>query len=135
MRPALLLILVLALTNFVEAQVKTKFNSIDIVSRDGKFKKDYKENLIEVSVPTEKKIKDTEKIDAATNTNRLLRIAIPIESNIDFIANASWIDDNEFSYGKLILNAEKAKTLSLNFNKFFLPEGTEIFIYNQGSMF
>lgn len=41
------------------------------------------------------------------------------------------MSDEEYSYGKFTLKAKGAKTLSINFSNFFLPKGTEMFIYNK----
>jgi lysyl endopeptidase len=126
-----LLSIFLLFTILANAQVRTKFNNQNLVTLAGKFKKQYKESTIDLVVPSNQKIKDIEKADSELNEDRLLRIAIPISLDIDFTKVASWINDTDFSYGKLILNAANAKSISLNFNKFLLPEGTEMYIYNE----
>lgn len=120
--------LFITLTN---AQVKTKFNNNEFITTKGIFQKNYKESVLNLTVPTEQQIRDAEREDAIISTDRLFRIAIPINTDVDFIKTALWINDLNFSYGKLTLNATNAKSLSLNFNKFLLPEGTEMWIYNE----
>lgn len=110
--------LFITLTN---AQVKTKFNNNEFITTKGIFQKNYKESVLNLTVPTEQQIRDAEREDAIISTDRLFRIAIPINTDVDFIKTALWINDLNFSYGKLTLNATNAKSLSLNFNKFLLP--------------
>jgi lysyl endopeptidase len=41
-----------------------------------------------------------------------------------------WTADNFFAYGKYTIKATGALSASMNFDKFFLPQGTEMFVYN-----
>ncbi len=127
----LLAIFLLIFTILANAQVRTKFNNPELITVDGKFKKNYKESVFNLVLPSDQKISDIEKADSELTEDRLLRIAIPIGLDIDFVKQASWINDMNFSYGRLTINAANAKSLSLNFNKFLLPEGTEMYIYNE----
>lgn len=131
MRKYIFLLIILSISFLIKAQVRTKFNSKEVLGLDGKFKKAFQEATIDLAIPDDQKIKNAEKADSLLTEEKLFRIAIPIGVNIDFNQTASWISDNSFSYGKLILQVAKAKSLSLNFNKFDLPAGTEMYIYNE----
>jgi len=39
--------------------------------------------------------------------------------------------DNDYPYGKFTLKLNGAVTCSINFDKFWLPKGTEMYVYNE----
>jgi len=43
----------------------------------------------------------------------------------------NWVDDKEFAYGKYTIKVNKALSASINFDKFYLPKGTEMYVYNE----
>jgi lysyl endopeptidase len=115
----------------LKAQVKTNFNSAIKITADGKYKKNYKLKIHDVPVPDLQKALAKDNADANNLGAKPFIIAEPVATNIDVVYLASWTNDNETAFGRFILKAPKAKSLSINFNKFYLPEGTEMFIYNE----
>lgn len=85
-------------------------------------------------IPDPATIREKERLNEQSLDKQFL-IAEPIPSNIDIVKSASWVESEIYSYGKFTIKADSAKTLSINFDRFFLPEGTEMYMYNQdGSM-
>lgn len=54
--------------------------------------------------------------------------------NLDFIKNATVIKDIRFTTYLMTINAEKARNISLQFSKFFLPQNSILSIYNQNEL-
>ena len=50
------------------------------------------------------------------------------------MSSSAWINDSLYSFGKFTVQADSAKTLSINFDDFFLPQTAELFIYNRDGL-
>ncbi len=54
-----------------------------------------------------------------------------MSADIDIAREAEWVEEDGFAYGKYSIEAEGAKSISANFNQFYLPRGTELYVYNE----
>lgn len=114
----------------IKAQVRTNFNNTERLSRRGQFDKSYPESPFEITPPdlTNALLRDRTEDSLGS---KIFYIAEPVAVNINFLKLADWAQDEKYSYGKFRLFSKGAKTLSINFSNFFLPKGTEMFIYNK----
>jgi lysyl endopeptidase len=127
----LLLLLIVAITTCsLNAQVKTNFNNTDKISVKGKFNTNYSTMVFELPVPDLKSAFAREKSETSDGS-KVFYIAEPVKVNIDAGKLASWVEDGRYFHGKFTLISKGAKTLSINFSNFFLPIGTEMYIYNK----
>lgn len=115
----------------LQAQVKTNFNSNIKIDSVGKYKKNYKYKIHDVPLPDLRDALAKDKADASNLGAKPFIIAEPVATNMNVVDLADWTNGNDTLYGRFILKAAKAKSLSINFNRFYLPEGTEMFIYNE----
>lgn len=114
------------------AQVKTNFNNPEKLTEKGKFKRNYK-SKVDLELPEKdlKQLLTKELGENKDNTTKPLRIAEAIEVDIDIAKQMKWDTDDLFAYGKYIIKANGALSLSINFNKFYLPKGSELYVYNK----
>lgn len=133
-----LLIIPFSLLCFLtKAQVKTNFNNKTPITERGYFLKSYKAT-IDFEIPA-KNITNLLQ-DEKSETNTILeakpfQIAVPVPVNLDIGKLMNWIDEGDSAYGKFTIKLKGALSTSINFYKFYLPDGTEMFIYNEnGSM-
>jgi len=118
----------------LNAQVKVSYNNKNKIDNLGKFQKSYQENRIQISeINTEELLKNEKTIKTRNETNVLetFRFAELVSINLNVAKEMSWTNDLEFDYGKLSIISKSAKSLSANFDRFYLPEGSELFIYNE----
>src|ERR1700722_13822426 len=128
----------LLLLFFISAkgQVKTNFNNTNPLTQKGIFQHDHKNYYYPVAAPdtsviAKRKLED----EKDSKSPKPFRFAEKINVDIDFIKQANWITEEPFEYGKLTIVSAKAKSLSMIFNHFYLPESTEMYIYNsRGAM-
>lgn len=113
-----------------KAQVKTNFNNTEKLSKRGRFDKLYPESAFEIASPNLENALRSDKTEDSLGS-KVFYIAEPIAVNINVSKHANWMEDEKYFYGKFTLLAKGAKTLSINFSNFFLPKGTEMFIYNK----
>ena len=130
MKKLLITLLALVMCVKLSAQVETNYNNEKGVSIEGVFKKAYQENIFNITPPDMNIINQKEKQDRESADVKPFRIADPVATSIDVVKLASWILDEKTAYAKFSIVAAKAKSLSINFNSFFLPYGTEMSIYN-----
>ncbi len=129
------LLLVFFFTISLNAQVKTNFNSIVKIDAEGKYKKRYKQTIVQRPAPDLKQALINDSIESLNLEAKPFVFAEPITSNINIVEQTNWIYEGEFAFGRFSLKVPGAKSLSINFENFFLPVGTEIFVYNEdGSM-
>ncbi len=137
MKKTLLIISLLLFFNFfvlkLFAQVKTLFSSKERISFQGKFRKDFNPNQTFVipSIDSQSIIEKEMRENKTSNEPKPYRIAEPIKVSIDVLKEAQWLEDLEYGFGNFVLVASKAKSISLNFDQFYLPSGTELYIYNK----
>ncbi len=124
------------ITGQLRAQVKTDYNNRVAISARGKFNQNFTARIHHV-LPAKsiKALLDKEAADSNSPEAKPFRIAEPVSVDIDVVENSTWIADSAFAYGKFTVNATDAKTISANFDKFYLPPGTELYVYtNNGEM-
>lgn len=118
---------------FVSAQVKTNFNNETLITQKGQFVKEYKIQ-IDFEVPA-KNINELLEIERReqlqTNGVKLFKLAVPVPVNLDIVKLTNWNYDKEFAYGKFTVKLNGALSASINFNQFYLPKATEMYIYNE----
>ena len=120
------------LSSFVLAQVKTNFNNnVTVSSSTGRFSRSYLARDIELPVPDIQPLLDKEKNAVPADGNKLLQIAQPVPADIDVTKVGNWTTDEQFAYGKLTIHARKAQSLSVNFDRFYLPASTVLYVYNE----
>ncbi|HEX5170405.1 MAG TPA: hypothetical protein VFW11_14610 [Cyclobacteriaceae bacterium] len=116
----------------LNAQVKTDFNNTERITLSGKFNKRYQQ--LKSSIIPARDIQSLlrrDSLDDLTPEPKPYRIAEPISADIDVVKNAAWIQDESYAYGKYTIYAQGAKSISVNFDQFKLPKGTELYIYNK----
>lgn len=129
----LLTLPLLLLCFLVSAQVKTNFNNKTTIDARGKFVKPYKIKIdfeipaknITYLLQAEKKQTDT------TKEAQSFQLAVPVSVNLDIVKFTSWNYDSDFVYGKFTIKLDGALSSSINFDQFYLPNGTEMYLYNE----
>ncbi|NII26067.1 T9SS type A sorting domain-containing protein [Pseudoflavitalea sp. X16] len=137
MRKSLLLLTIFCALCFLElsAQVKTNFRNSTLITGKGKYGRDYKMAVYRIAPPDTNAIKQRELQDKKGAVVKPFRFAEPVPVNINVAKLIQWNEDGKFAFGRFSISAKGARSLSINFNDFYLPEGTELFIYNEdGSM-
>ncbi|HEY9257510.1 T9SS type A sorting domain-containing protein [Chitinophaga sp.] len=111
------------------AQVRINYNNQVKISAQGYFSRQYAINTYRVTPPSKERflLKESQYLKAGEK-QFLIAEAVPV--NIDLMTSAAWINETSYSYGKFTIHADSAETLSFNFDKFYLPEETELHIYN-----
>jgi hypothetical protein len=123
--------LLLLFSIFVHGQVKTNFNNTKLLTQKGVFQHDHKNFLLPVAAPDTSVIAMRKSQDVKeSGTPKPFRFAEKINVDIDFVKEANWIIEDTFEYGKLTIVSAKAKSLSIFFNHFYLPDNTEMYVYN-----
>jgi len=129
----ILLLPFLLLCFLLSAQVKTNFNNEVSISNQGQFNKIYKQQIDfelpakDVNQLLEKERKDREK----ANDEKPFRLAEPTSVDLDIANRFNWTLDKDIAYGRFSIYANGALSTSINFDKFYLPLGTEMYIYNK----
>ncbi len=128
-----LFIHLLFLCFLAQAQVKTNFNNETIVSNKGQFVKDYK-TKVDFEIPAKKIVEllEKEKREIANyNEIKPFKLAVPVSVNLDIANLINWAFDKGYAYGKFTVKLNGALSSSINFDQFYLPEGTEMYVYNE----
>ncbi len=125
-----LILLIIASKTVLNAQVKMNYNNSEKISLEGKFKAKYEIKAVEITPPDLKSALERDKREVL-NGSKILYIAEPIASNLDVAKLCSWVVDGNNITGKFTLKAKDAKSLSINFSDFYLPNGTEMYIYSK----
>lgn len=126
-------ILVLLYVNSLTAQVSTNFNNEILVTGNGKFMKNYL-STIDLTLPSKNidSLLSIERIELLNSKEeKPFKLAIPLSVNLDIAKLIKWTSDNEFAYGKFTIKQTDALSSSISFDKFVLPKGTELFVYNE----
>lgn len=114
------------------AQVKTDFNNPTPIRENGKFLKSFPLRVHHtIQARDTKALLDQEISENRSGLLKPYKIAESIIVNIDVIKEADWILEAGFAYGKFTVVAKEAKTISANFDNFYLPPGTEMWVYNE----
>lgn len=129
----LYLVFLLLVANSIFAQVSTNFNISTPISVNGKFGKVYEQKIdLELTARNIEVLVEAERLEKSQSLNtKRLKIATPVPIDISLDKLINWTSDNEFAYGKYTIKLTSAFSASINFDKFYLPKGTEMFIYNE----
>lgn len=102
-----------------EAQIKiaNRHNPFHGI-RKGFYTDDHSASAYQSEVPTKQKLGQIFRDDSLDIGTKTYRFATAIGINIDFIQSANWIEKGSMTYGRLLIVASGAKSLSLNFNSF-----------------
>lgn len=131
--PLLLLAALLFIT--ARAQVSTNFNNNQPILSEGRFGKPYKATVhFEIAAKDINALLENEKKEAAAKAGegQPFKLAVPVPIDLNIAKDADWTEDGKYAYGKYTINANGALSASINFDDFFLPEGTELYVYNEG---
>jgi lysyl endopeptidase len=107
-------------------QVVTRHNDA-VIGHNGIFNQNYPSRPPYI-IPA-KNIQALLQADAA-RVGGPLYIADPTPVEINVVQLMSWTEDEQFVYGKFKLIATSAKSISVNLDKFVLPEGSDLYFYN-----
>ncbi|MBX9785138.1 MAG: hypothetical protein K2X48_17765 [Chitinophagaceae bacterium] len=119
--------------NYAMAQVKTSFSHETISANKGLFLKNYSPE-VDFELPAMKidsLLVVERKNILESNEIQAFRLAKALPLNLNIAQQLKWNNDKEFSYGKYKVRLNGALSTSINFDKFYLPQKTEMFIYNQ----
>lgn len=138
MRNCIIVSMLLLLSIFTNAQVKTSFNSFQTINSKGKFLMlaGTSDSLIQVDyqIPS-KNILDlllAEKAELLkSEIVKPFQFAVAVPIDLDIANLIKWTTNNDTVYGKYTIKANGALTTSINFDKFYLPKGIEMYIYNE----
>jgi lysyl endopeptidase len=123
----------LLLCVLVQAQVKTNFNNKTLIDQRGHFLKSYKE-IIDFEIPAKNITNLLQAEQSKTDTilkTKPFQIAVPVPVNLDIAKLMNWDDEGDSAYGKFTIKLNGSLSSSINFDKFYLPNGTEMYIYNE----
>jgi hypothetical protein len=117
---------------FANAQVKTNFNNTEQITASGKFLKNFLgKSPYVIPAKDHQKLLDKEALTGADGKARPFKIAEVVMADIDVVSEADWIYERDYAYAKFSIVATNAKSISANFDRFFLPQGTELYVYNE----
>ncbi len=115
------------------AQVKTNLNNNNRVTNAGRFSRPYKP-AIDYIIPAKdiQSLIKSEEVEAGKlMETKPFQIAVPISVDLNISKLITWIYDSAFAYGKYTIKLEGALSSSINFDKFYLPRETEMYVYNE----
>ncbi len=126
-------IILIAIGNFSISQVKTNFNSGAKLAERGRFDQPFQKAIDHVLPSKGINALLDKDVDEMKSTNewKPLRIAEPTPVNIDIAGQMNWTSDELYAYGKYTIKASGALSVSINFDKFYLPKETEMYVYNE----
>ena len=115
------------------AQVSTNFNNDNIISSTGRFSKNYVDKVdFKISPKNIDSLLSIERQDLENSIGeKPFRLAAPIEVDLDIARLTQWTSDAEFAYGKFTIELEGALSSSISFDNFYLPQNTELYVYNR----
>ncbi|MDP1811442.1 MAG: T9SS type A sorting domain-containing protein [Sediminibacterium sp.] len=119
--------------HLAQAQVKTNFNNETLITIQGRFAKNYKIQ-IDFELPSKNinELLEKEKNEMAkSNETKPFRLAVPVSVDLDIAKLTNWTYDKEYAYGKFTVKLNGALSASINFDKFYLPKATEMYVYNE----
>lgn len=116
---------------FANAQVKTNYNNKDHLNEKGVYKKAYKVVYYDIATPDTNVIWRKDKEYNKSEYKKPFRFAEPLAVNINVIENMQWQTEGSYAFGRFVLRIKHAKSLSINFVDFHLPDSTEMYIFNK----
>jgi len=123
----------LLLCFLTQAQVKTNFNNKTLIDEKGHFLKSYKA-IIDFEIPSKNITNLLQAEKSKTDTiqeAKPFQIAVPVSVDLDIAKLMNWDHEGDSAYGKFTIELNGALSSSINFDKFYLPNGTEMYIYNE----
>ncbi|MBX2901172.1 MAG: trypsin-like peptidase domain-containing protein [Cyclobacteriaceae bacterium] len=132
MRPFLLSIAFIFFCDISNAQVRTNINNDEVITARGKFKKNYTVKPPYIIPPQDVNAlykKELQEVGAGQAKPFKIAEAIPVDINV--VKEASWVEEVGYSYGSFTIIAAGAKSISVNFDQFKLPEDTQMFVYSE----
>jgi len=121
----------------LQAQVTTNFNNDKVIDSRGRFAKAY-DGKVDFEIPAKdiKQLQENERRAQPSNgEGKPFEFADPVAVDINLPKAMNWTSDGDFTYGRYAIKANGAMTTSINFDQFFLPERTEMYVYNaKGNM-
>jgi lysyl endopeptidase len=118
--------------SIANAQVRTNINNDEAITDRGKFKKNYSTKSPYLIPPKDiKALLEKEMLENITEKSRPFKIAEAIPVAIDVVQEASWIEEGSYAHGSFTIIAAGAKSISVNFDQFKLPKGTELYVYSE----
>lgn len=84
-------------------------------------------------MPDKQELDKLLKEDSLDMGSKTYRFAVALTINFDFLQSANWVTRGSMSYGRLLIVSEGARSLSLNFDSFNIPDFCELVIYNSTS--
>ncbi len=117
----------------LKAQVTTNLNNNNSIGVKGFFSRNYA-GEINFEIPQKNidaLIKNEKAALAATEESKPFQLAIPVPVDIDISKQVKWNIENDFAFGKFTIKVNGALSASINFDQFYLPEGTTLYVYNE----
>lgn len=113
-------------------QVRTNINSDIVITSNGKFNKNYNTKSPYI-IPAQNisSLLEKEKAEFGTEGSGPFRFAEAIPVDINVVQEASWVEEEDYVHGIFKLIAAGAKSISVNFNQFKLPNKAELYVYNE----
>ncbi|MCZ2337130.1 MAG: hypothetical protein LC127_02820, partial [Chitinophagales bacterium] len=107
-------------------------NPIEI-REQGQFAKPYKVQIdFELpSINTDSLLQVERRNLAISNNEKPFQLAVPVKVDLNIAKLIQWNYFNDSAYGKFTIKVNSALSTSINFDRFFLPIGTEMYIYNK----
>ncbi len=104
-----------------------------MLTTKGRFIKDYKQKIdFELAAKNINELLAKEKSELTKNDEiKIFRIAVPVPVNLDIANRMNWTYDKEYAYGKFTIRLNGALSSSINFDQFYLPNETEMYVYNE----
>jgi len=117
---------------YLQAQVHTNFNNDLRIGNKGVFNILYKTEVdYEIPAKDISKLLENEKNRTDNEPNIPYQIAVAVTIDQDIPKLIQWTYNKDFAYGKFTIKLNGALSSSINFDKFFLPSKTEMYIYNE----
>jgi lysyl endopeptidase len=130
----LLALAALLLCHALTAQVRTDINSKKLIDNSGYYEKNYSAGVNfnvgakDIAALLAKEAEENKK----SPEGKPFKLAEPSAIDINIAKQMQWVYDGGYAFGKFTIQLTGAYSTSINFDKFYLPEGTEMFIYNAG---
>jgi hypothetical protein len=132
MKSILITALICVFAGISNAQVKTNFNNAEQIGISGKYSKNFRgKNPYVIPARNIKALLRLDSLENSSGEAKPFKIAEAIPVDIDVLKEAEWVEENSMAYGKFTIVAASAKSVSANFDQFFLPEGTELYVYSE----
>lgn len=117
-----------------QVQIENR-GSYEYIIKEGYYLNHHSANERHPERPTIDRVNQLLSEDSLDSGSKTYRFAISTQIDIDFVSSANWVTRGSLSYGRLLMVADGAKSISLNFNSFQLTDFSELVIYNSRGTF